>query len=189
MKSMQTEQRYTYQEYLSWPEGEQYELVDGVAYAKNPAPSYGHQKLSLEIARQLGNQLLRRECQVFAAPFDVKLTGPDQDDAPTVVQPDIMVGCDPERFNSRGHLGAPDLIVEIVSPDSGIVDRKRKFALYEQHGVREYWIVDEEERVVEVYLLDKGGRYSRRGAYGPEETLSATAVSELSVDLRLVFSV
>lgn len=188
MESANTEQRYTYQDYLSWPEGEQYELVDGVAYAKSPAPSYGHQKVSLEIARQMANQLLHRECQVFAAPFDVKLSAPDQDDAPTVVQPDITVGCDPDRFNPRGHLGAPDLVVEIVSPDSGVADRKRKYALYEHCGVREYWIVDPEERVVEVYLLDKAGRYSRRGAYGPEETLSATAVAELLVDLRLVFS-
>lgn len=188
METAQTERRYTYQEYLSWPEGERYELVDGVAYAKSPAPSYGHQKSSGEIFRQMSNQLLQRECQVFAAPFDVKLTAPDKDEAPTVIQPDIMVGCDPERFNSHGHLGAPDLVVEIVSPDSGVADRKRKFALYEQYGVREYWIVDQEERVAEVYLLDEGGRYSRRGAYGPAETLSAAAVPELSVDLGLVFS-
>ena len=188
MKSAKTEERYTYQDYLSWPEGEHCELVDGVAYAKSPAPSYTHQKTSGEICRQMANQLLHRECQLFAAPFDVKLTDPDQDDAPTVVQPDIMVGCDPDRFNPRGHLGAPDLVVEIVSPDSGVADRKRKYALYEQYGVREYWIVDPEEGVVEVYLLDKTGCYSRRSAYGPEETLSATAVTELSVDLTLVLS-
>ena len=179
-------QRYTYQDYLSWPEGERWELVDGVAYAMSPAPTTGHQRILGEIYRQISNYLLDRDCEVLVAPFDLKLSEEADDREPTVLQPDLAITCRPETIAEHGITGAPELCVEVISPGSVIADRKRKFDLYQKYGVAEYWIV-ESSGVVEVYRLDASGSYARTGAYGPDEVLSPAALPELSIDLRFVF--
>lgn len=182
------EERYTWSDYLAWPEGERYELIDGIAYAMSPAPRRRHQETSRAMFREMDRALGQGGCEVYFAPFDVKLSADEDDDAPTVVQPDITVTCDRSKLTEQGMTGPPDLVVEIVSPDSGLIDRRRKFDLYQRFGVREYWIVDQDEKVVEVYTLDAGGRYRREGAFGPDDTLTAQAVPELSVSLAEVFA-
>ena len=181
-------ERYTWSDYLTWPEGERYELIDGIAYAMSPAPRRRHQEISGEMFRQAANALRGKPCRVYDAPFDVKLSADEDDDAPTVVQPDITVTCDRTKLTEQGMTGPPDLVIEIVSPDSGLIDRRRKFDLYERYGVKEYWIVDQDEKVVEVYRLGDGGTYRRIGAFGPEDTVTAEAVAELSVSLAEVFA-
>jgi Uma2 family endonuclease len=131
--------------------------------------------------------LSSKPCEVYFAPFDVKLSADENDDAPTVVQPDITVTCDRSKLTDQGMTGPPDLAVEVVSSDSGLIDRRRKFDLYERFGVQEYWIVDQDARVVEVYLLGADGTYRRVGAFGPEDKITATAVPDLSVSLAEVF--
>jgi Uma2 family endonuclease len=181
------EERYTWTDYLSWPEGERFELIDGVAYAMSPAPQRRHQETSRAIFRQMDRLLASKPCEVYFAPFDVKLSADENDDAPTVVQPDITVTCDRSKLTDQGMTGPPDLAVEVVSSDSGLIDRRRKFDLYERFGVQEYWIVDQDARVVEVYLLGADGTYRRVGAFGPEDKITATAVPDLSVSLAEVF--
>ncbi len=187
MEVSREQERYSWAEYLRWPEDERYELVEGVPYAMSPAPGRRHQEIGGEIFRQMANQLAGTSSRVFHAPFDVKLSAEEADDAPTVLQPDITVTCDPSKLTRQGVSGAPDLVVEIVSPDSGLADRRRKFDLYQAYGVGEYWIVDQDESLVEVYRLDSEGRYLRAGVYGKEDRLTASVVPDLEIELAAVF--
>jgi Uma2 family endonuclease len=194
-------ERYRYRDYLSWPEGERVELIEGVPYAMSPAPRREHQRLVSELNRQLANALHDAPCEVYPAPFDVKLSREEEDERPTVVQPDLTVVCDPAKLTEQGVTGAPDLVVEIVSPDSGFHDRVwseaalparpcilgRKFDLYRGAGVREYWIVEPDERVVEVYRLASDGSYRRVGAFGDADTITSEAVDAVLVDLAELF--
>ncbi|TVR66913.1 MAG: Uma2 family endonuclease [Spirochaetaceae bacterium] len=180
-------ERYTWQDYLSWPEGDRWELIQGVAYAMSPAPTTGHQRIVVELSRQFSNYLLGKPCEVLVAPFDLKLSSAEDDEAPTVVQPDLAVTCRRETVTEQGITGAPDLCVEVTSPGSVAADRKRKFDLYEKHGVPEYWIVESSGGILEVYRLDESGRYARAGAWGPGETVSPAALPDLVIDLSLVF--
>lgn len=180
--------RYSWSDYLAWPGDERYELIEGIAYAMSPAPRRRHQETSRAIFRQVDSLLAEKPCEAYFAPFDVKLSADEDDDAPTVVQPDITVTCDRTKLTEQGMSGAPDLVIEIVSPDSGLIDRRRKFDLYERFGVTEYWIVDQDEKVVEVYRLGDDGTYRRVSAFGPEDTVTAKAVPELFVSLAEVFA-
>jgi Uma2 family endonuclease len=157
-----------------------------VAYALSPAPTTGHQRILVELTRQVSNYLLDKPCEVLVAPFDLKLSAAVDDDEPTVVQPDMAVTCRPEIITDHGITGAPEWCLEVVSPGSVVADRKRKFELYRRHAVGEYWIV-EASGVVEVYRLYGAGQYQRAGAYGPGETLSPQILPELTIDLSLVF--
>jgi Uma2 family endonuclease len=187
MEEPKPEERYSWKEYLAWPTEERFELIEGVAHAMSPAPRRRHQEISGELFYQTYSALRGGGCNVFAPPFDVKLSSDEEDDAPTVVQPDLTLCCDPGKLTEEGMTGPPDLVVEIVSPESGIADRRRKFAVYESYGVREYWIVDQDEELVEVYLLENG-RYVRAAVYAKEEKLTSSAVPELTVELSPVFS-
>ena len=137
-------ERFSYADYCKWTDDERWELIDGVEYDMSPAPSRIHQKLSGELFVRIYNVLKDRQCEVYAAPFDVRL--PDYAEASdkeifTVVQPDIVVVCDASKLDERGCMGAPDLVIEILSPYTAAKDMKIKRDLYEQHGVREYWLV------------------------------------------------
>ena len=187
MELSRERERYGWAEYLRWPEDERYELVEGVPYSMSPAPGRRHQEISGEMFHQMYSALRGGPCRVFHAPFVVKLSADEADDAPTVLQPDITITCDRSKLTDQGVSGAPDLVVEIVSSDSGLADRRRKFDLYQAYGVSEYWIVDQGESLVEVYLLDSDGRYLRAGVYGREDRLAASAVPDLKVELRTVF--
>ncbi len=149
-------ERYSWDEYRSWPEKERWELIEGVAWDMSPSPSRAHQQVLVEFVRQFANATRNSECEVFATPFDVKLSEGAEDTAPTVLQPDVVLCCDGEKLTDWGIQGAPDLVVEIVSPSTGRKDRKQKFEIYQRYGVGEYWIVDPEEQVVEIYR-HKGG--------------------------------
>ncbi|TXF13336.1 Uma2 family endonuclease [Pelomicrobium methylotrophicum] len=152
--------RHTYGEYLRWPEEARYELIDGVAYAMAPAPSRRHQEVLLELARQVANALEGHPCRPFIAPFDVRLprAGEADDEIDTVVQPDLSVVCDPRKLDDLGCRGAPDWIVEVLSPTTASHDHILKRAVYERAGVREYWLVHPVDRIVTVYRLD-GARF------------------------------
>ena len=153
---------HTYGDYLAWPEDVRYELIDGIAYAMSPAPTVSHQEVLLELSRQVDEALDESACRVLIAPLDVRLPRSDETDAAvdTVVQPDLLVVCDPARIDERGVRGAPDWIIEVLSPATAAHDQVRKRDLYERAGVREYWLVHPTDRIVTVYRLENG-RYGR----------------------------
>lgn len=154
--ALQYDEIYTYRDFESWDVSEQYELIDGVAYAMS-APTIRHQALSRELLGLFWQFLQGKPCQVFAAPFGVRLF-PRGDKLDTMVfQPDITVICDPEKLSDgRACRGAPDLIIEILSPSTLLMDRTVKLEKYRQAGVREYWIVDPDSLAVIVYTLNDG---------------------------------
>lgn len=150
--------RFTYADYLTWPDDERWELIDGQAYAMCPAPTWHHQEVLMELSRQVANFLLGKRCRVLAAPFDVRL--PKQNDTDdqtdTVVQPDLVVVCDPNKLDRAGCRGAPDWVVEVLSPSTAARDQITKRDLYQRHGVKEYWLVHAEDGVLMRYFLNDG---------------------------------
>ncbi|MCX8049886.1 MAG: Uma2 family endonuclease [Methylohalobius sp.] len=153
-------QRHTYGDYLHWPEDIRYELIDGIAYAMT-APTRRHQEILLELARQVANALQGHPCRPFIEPFDVRLPkGEEADqDIDTVVQANLCVVCDPQKLDERGCRGAPDWVVEVLSPATAGHDHILKRAVYERAGVREYWLVHPVDRIVTVYRLE-GSRFA-----------------------------
>lgn len=147
---------HTYADYLTWPDDGRYELIDGVVYLMAPAPTLDHQDFVGEIYRQLANALEGHPCRVFVAPVDVRLPKADEADkhVATVVQPDILVVCDQDKLDRRGVRGAPDLVVEVLSPATAAHDHVRKRHVYERAGVREYWLVHPQDRMVTIYRLE-----------------------------------
>ncbi len=175
--------RHTYGEYLSWPEDVRYELIDGEAYLMAPAPSVGHQRLLLEVARQIADALEGRRCEVFVAPFDVRLPHADEADeaVETVVQPDLTIVCDPGKIDERGCRGAPDWVIEILSPSTAAHDQTVKLGAFERAGVRECWLVHPVDRVVTVYRLADGA-YGRPAISELQGTLACHAVDAVAID-------
>lgn len=131
---------YTIEDIYALPDGERAELIDGQIYYMAPTPSYTHQKLSLKISNKIDTYITEHKgkCEVLAAPFAVFLNKDDRN----YVEPDISVICDPNKLNDKGCNGAPDWIIEIVSPSSKRMDYSTKLFKYRTAGVREYWIVD-----------------------------------------------
>lgn len=176
-------QHHTYADYLAWPEDVRYELIDGIAYAMAPAPLRVHQELLLELASQTRNALEGRPCRPFIAPFDVRLPRGDEAerDIDTVVQPDLAVVCDRAKLDERGCRGAPDWVVEILSPSTAGHDLIVKRRLYERVGVREYWLVHPVDRIVIVYHQQDGG-FGAPDIYELKETLAVGILPEVVID-------
>jgi Uma2 family endonuclease len=187
------EERFTYRHYRSWPDEERWELIDGHAWAMSPAPMTRHQELSGNLSREIGNFLKGKPCRVFTAPFDVLFPKGDEadDDVDTVVQPDISVFCDRTKITKRGARGAPDLVVEILSPSTSKKDMNDKFALYESRGVREYWIVDPAALSIWVYRLAKPGRFDSgelRDSLHDESPIASLVLEGFVVDPKELFA-
>jgi Uma2 family endonuclease len=156
------DRRYTYADYCTWPEDERWELIDGVAWNMSPAPSSWHQGILGDLHIQVAPYVKGTRCRVFLAPFDVLLPesgSQSEADVPNVVQPDLTGICDASRITERGCFGAPDWVVEILSPWTLKKDLDAKFALYERNAIREYWVIDPGSRTVHVYRLEASGRY------------------------------
>lgn len=177
--------KYTYADYAGWDTAERYELIDGVPYMMSPAPSTEHQRIGRQLLLQLGTYLTGKSCEVFNAPFDVRLNADTEDD--TVVQPDLAVICDPKKIDASGCKGAPDMVVEIVSPSSVKHDQFIKQEIYRLAGVREYWIVFPEFRNVQVYLL-KDGEYMSK-TYADKDSIPVHVLEDCTVNLADVFPV
>jgi Uma2 family endonuclease len=186
--ALKRDARYTFADYLQWTGDARWELIDGVAYNMTPAPSRRHQKISGELFLQFGLFLRGKRCEAYDAPFDVRLPKPGESDetTSTVVQPDLVVVCDPAKLDDRGCKGAPDLVIEILSPDSVARDQKEKFLLYEQAGVLEYWLVHPTDRIVTVFHRGADGAYGRPAVYTPGEHIRVGVLPELEIDLAAV---
>jgi Uma2 family endonuclease len=159
LSQLDLNQNYTYADYLTWQLDEFVELIRGKVKRMSPAPRVRHQTISFNLGASIKIALRGKHCQGFAAPFDVRLakTTPNGDaQITTVVQPDICVICDPRKLDEFGCVGAPDWIIEILSPGNTAHDSKTKFDLYEENGVREYWLVHPGLKNVAVYVLGEG---------------------------------
>ena len=151
-------QRYTFADVLTWEENDRIEIINGEPVMMAP-PGTAHQLISFEIGRQLGNYLEGKKCRAIPAPFAVRLFEKDGDspeDVDTMVEPDISIVCDPSKLDKHGCKGAPDMVVEVLSPSTQRHDRLVKLALYQRAGVREYWIVEPETQTVQVFLQQDG---------------------------------
>ena len=179
---LQGARRYTYSDYCSWDDDERWELIDGVPYAM-AAPLISHQGILRNIVLQIGQFLHKKTCEAFFAPTDVRLNPGAGDD--TVVQPDLLVVCDKSKIDRKGIIGAPDMIVEILSPSSLSHDMIRKFTLYLNADVREYWIVDPETGSVIVNVL-VDGKYVTKD-YDKTAVVPVSVLEGCSVDLAEVF--
>ena len=149
---------HTAADYLRWNLDELVELIRGKIFKMSPSPTSNHQRISRELSGIFYIYFKNKQCQFFAAPFDVYLVdlGQDYREATNVVEPDLCVICDPNKIKKFGCVGAPDLVIEILSPSTSKKDQKDKFELYEEFGVHEYWIVSPENRSVIVHLLENG---------------------------------
>ena len=156
--------QYTYADYLTWQFSERVELIKGWIHKMTPAPLRKHQRVSADLTYLFMDYIKKnkKECQIFDAPFDVRLlkNKGKNGEVNTVVQPDICIICDKSKLDRRGCLGAPDLIVEILSASTSKKDYHEKYNLYQENGVKEYWIVSPSEESVEVFLLKDGKYYS-----------------------------
>ncbi|NOT12885.1 MAG: Uma2 family endonuclease [Methylococcaceae bacterium] len=151
-------QQHCYGDYLTWSDDSRYELIDGDAYLMAPAPDLGHQEVAGEVYLQIRLALKNKACRAFIAPVDVRLPKQNETDEliDTVVQPDVLVVCDSNKLDRRGVRGAPDWVVEVLSPSTASHDQIIKRNLYERHGVREYWLVHPMDKVLTVYRLFEG---------------------------------
>lgn len=189
--ALKKDERYTVEDYLTWPEdGPRYELIDGVPYEMN-APGYDHQKLVGALHYEL--EFFRRErlktpggggeppCEVLLSPLDVILSDI------TVVQPDLIVLCDPTKVRNGRIYGAPDLVVEVLSPRSAARDKKQKRRLYELAGVPQYLLIDPANRFVERYSLDADGRYPTPEVLDAGDPLDLRVVPGFTLTLSNIF--
>lgn len=183
--------RYTYADYLKWKFEEQLELIRGKIFKMSPAPAPVHQKISLAIGGIFYRKLRKSKCQAFSAPFDVRLPVGNKkkdNEITTVVQPDFCVICDESKIDSRGCIGAPDLIVEILSPGNSAKDVKLKYDVYEKAGVKEYWIVYPTEETIAVLVLSEKNIYNGAILYAGNDTIQSGVVPGLSVKVKEIFS-
>jgi len=180
---------YTYADYYNWKFEERVELIKGKIFKMSPAPNRVHQEVTGSIYVRLSNFLGKGPCHVYIAPFDVRLPRKSKDDKDilTVLQPDICVVCDPSILDDRGCLGAPDLIIEILSPGNSKKEVKTKYEAYEEAGVKEYWIADPIRQTVQVYLLEDG-RFIAQRTLTSEDVIISAVVKGFSMNLTELFT-
>ena len=190
--SLDLNKRYTYADYLTWLDDKTRELIHGFIRMMSPAPRTEHADISHKISLHMGLYVMKNKgkCKIFTAPFDVRFPkqGETADDKiDTVVQPDICVICDLSKLDERGCCGAPDLIVEILSPSTFKKDVTEKYALYEESGVKEYWIVHPNDKAVTVFLLQENGKYGTETTYEWKGKIPVKIFDNYSIDLNDIF--
>lgn len=185
---------YSYADYLTWRLKESVELVRGKILLMSPAPNLTHQSISRNLLLDIGNYLRGKSCKVFDAPFDVRLYESEKSlkanqDIYTVVQPDLCVICDREKLDTRGCLGAPDWIIEILSQGNAKREMQIKYDLYLKSGVKEYWLVYPYEQAVYAFVLsDNQADYRLFKMYAGDDTATPYLFPDLVIDLQQVFT-
>jgi len=180
---------YNYRDYASWNDGKRWEIIEGKAYGMAPAPGERHQGVSGALFYSLYGYLIGKNCRVYSAPFDVAFPeeGETFDTATNVVQPDIVVICDREKIIPSGCCGAPDLIIEILSPSTAVKDMKNKRLLYQKFGVKEYWVVDPIHGIIQIYKGGKDGKYGFPETYSSDDKVKIGIFDDLTIDLSNIF--
>jgi Uma2 family endonuclease len=186
---------FTYADYLTWNFKERIELIRGKIFKMSPAPTVTHQKILSNLFLAIGLFLKHKTCKVLVAPVDVRLKGNPfrkkkmrNDEITTVVQPDIIVVCDEEKLkDDRSVDGAPELVVEILSPGNTKTETKYKLDLYEENCVLEYWVVYPEYKQIHVFLINEDEKYSRPIIYESGENISSVVLKGLSIPTDEIF--
>jgi Uma2 family endonuclease len=181
---------YSYADYLRWTFEDRVELIKGKIFHMSPGPNRSHQKVSASLGNKMYNFLDGHPCEVYFAPFDVRLPskkGSEDKEIFNVVQPDIMVVCDQRKLDDKGCIGAPDLVVEILSPFTAAKDLKNKYSLYEESGVREYWIVYPGEEIIEIFVLGDNGKFELRNRFIGEDEIQSVVLVGFSLKARDIF--
>jgi len=184
MEKILNDRLYTYADYEKWDDGMRYELIDGVVYMMSPSPTWYHQGIIGELYFQLANFLQGKPCRVFLSPLDVRMNADGADD--TVVQPDLLIICDRSKLDDKNCKGVPDMAIEVVSPSSSRLDRLLKYQKYQAYGVREYWIVDPEDKIVHACVLENG-KYVV-SAYCEDDSAPVGILDGCVIDLGKVFA-
>lgn len=182
--------QYSYADYLKWQFQERVELIKGRIFKMSLAPARKHQHISMIMISMMYAYFKEHECQMYHAPFDVRLPRKSENTDKqiyTVVQPDLCVICDKSKLDKRGCVGAPDLIIEILSPGNSKKEMKDKFEVYEEAGVREYWIVQSTDKNVLVYTLNEQGVFVGHRPFIEDETMHSFIFPELKINLLEVF--
>ena len=181
------ERLFTYKDYVEWDlkEGERYELIHGVAYAMS-SPNERHQAVLGAMFYQFYNLLLSNPCKVYPAPFDVRLFYEEDSSDDTVVQPDIIVICGKEKIGPEGCRGAPDLVIEILSPSNSAIEMEKKLQLYQEAGVREYWVVNPVHNGLAAYLFSNGAMSITQ--YKSKGKVPVAVLDGLEINLDQVFA-
>ncbi|PWS28290.1 restriction endonuclease [Pedobacter yonginense] len=181
---------YSYANYLNWLFEDRVELIKGKIFKMSPAPSRMHQEISRNIFRSVANFLNRKVCKVYSAPFDVRFPKRSKDDRDvfTVLQPDICVICDKSKLDDRGCIGAPDLVVEILSPGNNKKELIQKYQVYEEFGVKEYWVVSQSDQSILIYTLDESGKFQPSKIFTLSETISSSVLPGFELILDDVFA-
>lgn len=190
MPQPQEGKKYTYADYLTWPEDERWEIIDGIPYMQ-ATPTRVHQEILMELSKQIAVYLTGKSCKVYPAPFCVRLPQDhekNENEIKNIVEPDISIVCDKSKLDDKGCIGAPDMIIEIVSPSSIKKDKIIKFNKYEKAGVKEYWIVETDQKIISVFQLQNNQRYGRPELYTEEEKISVSIFPDLIIDLSAVFN-
>ncbi len=179
---------YTYADYLTWEFEEMVELIKGRIFKMSPAPGSTHQKVCGNFHLSIGQYLKNRKCQVFIAPYDIILPIKDKkrESATTVVQPDLCIICDESMIEERGCFGVPDWIIEVISPTTSKKDINLKYDVYEEAGVKEYWVVYPLEQLVQIFVLENR-TYARKGSFDFDDTLIPETLPELEIPLSEIF--
>lgn len=185
---------YSYADYLTWQLDETVELIKGKIMAMSPAPNLKHQRISRNMLRPIDNYLRHKRCEVFVAPFDVKLYTSKKSkltdqEVFSVVQPDLCVICDPEKLTEQGCNGAPDWIIEVLSPGNSKKEMRLKFDLYQENGVTEYWLVYPYEQAVYQFVLNQDTeKYQLFAMHAGDDIAKPYLFPELDIDLADVFA-
>jgi len=181
--ALEKDKHYTYKDYLTWPDDVRCEIIDGEVFMMTPAPLLTHQDVVGEIFFQAKQALRGKTCRALVAPLDVRLPRHGEADEATdvVVQPDVLVVCDPNKLDRRGVRGAPDWVVEVLSPASASRDQIEKRRIYERHGVLEYWLVHPTDRILTVYRL-QNGEYGKPDIFKLEGRTPVAVIPGLDID-------
>ena len=187
LTQLDLDKQYTYADYLKWQFSERVELIKGFIKKMSPAPNRVHQTISTNLSGMFYNAFRGEPCAAFHAPLDVRLPIISKKKDTTVVQPDICIICDASKLDEQGCNGAPDLIVEILSPSNTRHDTDTKFNLYEEAGVKEYWIVQPQQKSILIYVL-QDGKYIGLKPFGEDEFAQGRLFPNLKIDVNEVFA-
>jgi Uma2 family endonuclease len=182
---------YTYADYISWKFSEAIELIKGKIY-RMAAPSRPHQVVSRELSIEIGLYFRGKSCQLFSAPFDVRLYDRRKSlkanqTIHTVIQPDLCVICDTSKLDNAGCNGAPDWIIEILSPGNSKQEMRNKHQLYEENGVQEYWVADYDRKMMIQFVLQPNQKYGAAQFFFHDESISPALFPDLTLDLAKIF--
>ncbi len=180
--------KFTYADFLTWPEGDTREIIDGVVYDMTPSPSHEHQEILADFVAQFRTFLRGKKCRVIP---DIDVVIPHEresdDKAETVVRPDLLVLCDHTKLDDKRVRGAPDLVLEIVSPSSGSYDAIKKRRLYERAGVKEFWLVQPANKLVMVFILEADRTFGSVEIYDDTSKIPVHVLPGLEIDMTTVF--